>query len=120
MSRFCATTSRKSFEELDLFVFELIEEEEWTITEKRWEKVRDQLVANMTNFGFPPASRRWRLQRQSRALSKAPLRRHRAEMRYGRKALEHVYTLWAGLHLETVIDEEPTVLHYNGDEHGED
>ena len=40
-------------EELDLFVFELVEEEEWTITEKRWEKVRDQLVSNMTNFGFP-------------------------------------------------------------------
>lgn len=40
-------------EELDLFVFELVDEEEWTITEKRWERVRDQLVANMTNFGFP-------------------------------------------------------------------
>ena len=40
-------------EELDLFVFELVEEEEWTVTEKRWERVRDQLVSNMTNFGFP-------------------------------------------------------------------
>src|SRR5947209_6164913 len=40
-------------EELDLFVFELVDEEEWTVTEKRWQRVRDQLVANMTNFGFP-------------------------------------------------------------------
>src|SRR5918911_3831579 len=40
-------------EELDLFVYELVDEEEWTVTEKRWERVRDQLVANMTNFGFP-------------------------------------------------------------------
>jgi stage V sporulation protein R len=40
-------------EELDLFVYELVDEEEWTVTEKRWEKVRNQLVANMTNFGFP-------------------------------------------------------------------
>src|SRR5205823_8635825 len=40
-------------EELDLFVYELVEEEEWTVTEKRWARVRDQLVANMTNFGFP-------------------------------------------------------------------
>src|SRR5262249_29373423 len=40
-------------EELDLFVYELIDEEEWTVTEKRWERVRDQLVANMTNFGYP-------------------------------------------------------------------
>src|SRR2546430_3127999 len=29
-------------EELDLFVYELIEDEEWTITEKRWKRVRDQ------------------------------------------------------------------------------
>jgi stage V sporulation protein R len=28
-------------EELDLFVYELVEEEEWTVTEKRWERVRD-------------------------------------------------------------------------------
>src|SRR5438045_9044284 len=40
-------------EELDLFVYELVDEEEWTVTEKRWERVRDQLVSNMTNFGFP-------------------------------------------------------------------
>src|SRR5438045_8146830 len=40
-------------EDLDLFVYELVDEEEWTVTEKRWERVRDQLVAGMTNFGFP-------------------------------------------------------------------
>ena len=40
-------------EELDLFVYELVDEEEWTVTEKRWERVRDRLVSNMTNFGFP-------------------------------------------------------------------
>src|SRR5262249_1397144 len=45
--------SEELCEELDLFVFELVEEEEWTITEKRWERVRDQLVSNMTNFGSP-------------------------------------------------------------------
>jgi len=40
-------------EELDLFVYQLVDEEDWTVTEKKWERVRDQLVANMTNFGFP-------------------------------------------------------------------
>lgn len=35
-------------EELDLFVYQLVDEEEWTVTEKRWERVRDQLVANST------------------------------------------------------------------------
>src|SRR4026208_2172131 len=109
-------------EELDLFVFELIEEEEWTITEKRWEKVRDQLVSNMTNFGFPYLQIEDGDYNGNREL----YMKHRYEgteldLRYGRKALEHVYTLWGRpVHLETVIDEESTVLHYNGDEHGED
>ncbi len=109
-------------EELDLFVFELIEEEEWTITEKRWEKVRDQLVANMTNFGFPYLQVEDGDYNDNREL----YLKHRyegteLEMRYARKALEHVHTLWGRpVHLETVIDEESTVLHYNGDEHVED
>ena len=109
-------------EELDLFVFELIEEEEWTITEKRWEKVRDQLVANMTNFGFPYLQVEDGDYNGNREL----YLKHRYEgteldMRYARKALEHVHALWGRpVHLETVIDEESSVLHYNGNEHAED
>ena len=109
-------------EELDLFVFELIEEEEWTITEKRWEKVRDQLVANMTNFGFPYLEVEDGDYNGNREL----YLKHRFEgteldLRYGRKALEHVHTLWGRpVHLETIVDEESTVLHFNGDEHNED
>ena len=109
-------------EELDLFVFELIEEEEWTITEKRWEKVRDQLVANMTNFGFPYLQVEDGDYNGNREL----YLKHRYEgteldMRYARKALEHVHALWGRpVHLETVIDDEASVLHYNGNEHAED
>jgi stage V sporulation protein R len=109
-------------EELDLFVFELVEEEEWTITEKRWEKVRDQLVSNMTNFGFPYLQVEDGDYNGNREL----YLKHRyegteLELRYGRKALEHVHTLWGRpVHLETVIDDETTVLHYNGEQHQED
>jgi len=109
-------------EELDLFVYELIEEEEWTITEKRWERVRDQLVSNMTNFGFPYLEVEDGDYNGNREL----YLKHRYEgteldMRYARKALEHVHTLWGRpVHLETIIDEESTVLHFNGDQHAED
>jgi len=109
-------------EELDLFVYELVEEEAWTITEKRWEKVRDQLVSNMTNFGFPYLEVADGDYNGNREL----YLKHRFEgteldMRYARKALEHVHTLWGRpVHLETIIDEESTILHYNGDEHAED
>ncbi len=109
-------------EELDLFVYELVEEEEWTITEKRWERVRDQLVSNMTNFGFPyieVADGDYNNNRElylRHAFEGAEL-----DGRYARKALEHVYTLWGRpVHLETIVDDEPVRLHYDGQEHDED
>ena len=109
-------------EELDLFVYELVEEEEWTITEKRWQRVRDQLVANMTNFGFPyieVADGDYNGNRElylRHAYEGAEL-----DNRYARKALEHVYTLWGRpVHLETMVDDERVVMHYDGQEHDED
>jgi stage V sporulation protein R len=109
-------------EELDLFVYELVEEEEWTITEKRWKSVRDQLVANMTNFGFPyieVADGDYNNNRElylRHAFEGAEL-----DGRYARKALEHVYTLWGRpVHLETIVDDERVRLHYDGQEHEED
>jgi stage V sporulation protein R len=109
-------------EELDLFVYELIEEEEWTITEKSWKCVRDQLVANMTNFGFPYIEVVDGDYNHNREL----YLRHvyeSAELdgRYARKTLEHVYALWGRpVHLETMIDDERVVMHYDGEEHDED
>ena len=80
-------------EELDLFVYELVEEEEWTVTEKRWERVRDQLVSNMTNFGFPyivvadgdyNGNRELYLKHQYEGAE--------LDAAYARKVLEYVYT----------------------------
>jgi stage V sporulation protein R len=109
-------------EELDLFVYELVDEEEWTVTEKRWERVRDQLVANMTNFGFPyivaadgdyNGNRELYLRHQYEGAE--------LDMSYARKVLEHVHVLWGRpVHLETTSDGEPVRLHYNGEEHDED
>ena len=109
-------------EELDLYVFELVDEEEWTVTEKRWEKVRDQLVANMTNFGFPyivvadgdyNGNRELYLKHQYDGTE--------LDSNYARKVLEHVHTLWGRpVHLETTVDDERVRLHYDGEEHDED
>jgi stage V sporulation protein R len=109
-------------EELDLFVYELVDEEEWTITEKKWEKVRDQLVANMTNFGFPyivvadgdyNGNRELYLRHQFEGAE--------LDGRYAQKTLEHVYQLWGRpVHLETIVDEEKTVLHFDGETYGQD
>jgi stage V sporulation protein R len=109
-------------EELDLFVYELVEDEEWTVTEKRWERVRDQLVSNMTNFGFPyvvvadgdyNGNRELYLKHQYEGAE--------LDAAYARKVLEHVHTLWGRpVHLETVADGDQVVMHYDGEGHEED
>ncbi|HWW75832.1 MAG TPA: SpoVR family protein [Pyrinomonadaceae bacterium] len=109
-------------EELDLFVYELVEEEEWTVTEKRWQRVRDQLVANMTNFGFPYIVVADGDYNNNRELYlKHQYEGAELDTAYARRVLEHVHTLWGRpVHLETVVDDEPARLHYNGEEHDED
>jgi stage V sporulation protein R len=109
-------------EELDLFVYELVDDEEWTVSEKRWEKVRDQLVANMTNFGFPYIDVLDGDYDRNHEL----YLRHRFEgveldMKYAHKTLEYIFRLWGrDVHLETVVDDEPLVMHYDGEQHTED
>jgi len=109
-------------EELDLFVYELVDEEEWTVTEKRWERVRDQLVANMTNFGFPYIVAADGDYNGNREL----YLRHQYENAeldgaYARKVLEHVHMLWGRpVHLETIVDDERVVMKYDGEDHNED
>jgi stage V sporulation protein R len=108
-------------EELDLFVYELVDEEEWTVTEKRWERVRDQLVGNMTNFGYPYIE----VVDSDYNRNLELYLRHRYEtaeldMKYARKVLEYVHKLWGRpVHLETVVEDETTTLHYDGEEHSE-
>lgn len=108
-------------EELDLFVYELVDEEDWTITEKRWERVRDQLVSNMTNFSYPYIEVADGDYNGNREL----YLRHRHEgadldMKYARKVLEYVYKLWGRpVHLETKVEEDSLVMHFSGDEHSE-
>jgi stage V sporulation protein R len=104
-------------EELDLFVYELVGDE-WRITEKNWERVRDQLVANMTNFGFPFIEVADGDYNGNREL----YLKHRFEgteldMKYARKTLQNVQALWGRqVHLETVVDGELYVMHADGKE----
>jgi stage V sporulation protein R len=104
-------------EELDLFVFELVDEEEWTVTEKRWERVRDQLVSNMTNFGFPYIVVADGDYNKNRELYLKHLYEgSELDTRYAQKTLEHVFTLWGRpVHLETIVDDEKTVIRYDGE-----
>ncbi|MDT7689265.1 MAG: stage sporulation protein [Acidobacteriota bacterium] len=109
-------------EELDLYVYELVDDEEWTVTEKRWQRVRDQLVSNMTNFGFPYIVVADGDYNNNRELYlKHQYEGAELDVTYARRVLEHVHALWGRpVHLETIVDDEPSRLHYNGEEHDED
>jgi stage V sporulation protein R len=104
-------------EELDLYVYEL-QDDEWVIVEKDWEKTRDMLVQSMTNMGYPVLHVEDGDYRGNREL----YLRHAFEGReldiaYAEKAMQHVYKLWGrAVHLETVVDNEPVLMTYDGHE----
>lgn len=107
--------TKELVEELDLYVFQR-QGNEWKVTDKNWENVRDQLVQSRVNGGYPVI-----LVQDGDYLQNGELYLvHRYEgieldVKYLEKTLPHVYALWGrSVHLETVIDQRPVVFCYNG------
>jgi stage V sporulation protein R len=102
-------------QELDLYIYEY-DDGEWKIVEKDWEKVRDQIVRGLTSYGIPYITVEDGDYKRSRDLY---LKHHfdgdELDMRYAEKTLRFVNRLWGRpVHLETVIDEKPVLLSYDG------
>ncbi len=105
-------------EQLDLYLYKK-EGDEWVIVEKNWEKVRDGLVASMTNFGYPYITI-WDADYNGN--TELLLRHHfegqELDIPYAEKTLEHTYQIWSRpVHLETMRDGKPLRLSYNGEQH---
>ena len=106
---------------LDMYTYKLDEvngEPMWVVQETDWRKVRDTLLDTMTNFGIPiiyvedaDHERRGEL-RLKHAYDGKPL-----DMDYTARTLKNIYFLWKRpVHLETVVEDEPTLLTHNGEE----
>lgn len=101
--------------QLDLYVFEK-KGTNWTITEKDWIRVRDELVNSRVNGGHPiiEVENGDFLQRGELYLV------HRFEqleldLKYLEKTLPHVYKIWGRpVHLETVVEKKKVLFSYNG------
>lgn len=102
--------------ELDLYLYKK-EGDEWVIVEKNWEKVRDGIVASMTNFGSPYLVVENGDYRGNRELYISHLfEGQELDMIYAEKTLQHVYTLWGRpVHLETVYEGKKILLSYDGE-----
>ncbi len=108
--------TKELVEELDLYIYRK-EGDEWVIVEKDWQKVRDSIVANMTNFGIPylmieDADYR----RNSELYIKHYFEGQELDLVYAEKTLQYVYQLWGRpVHLETNYDGRRVLLSYDGD-----
>jgi stage V sporulation protein R len=105
-------------EDLDLYLYHK-EGDEWVISEKNWEKVRDGVVASMTNFGQPYITV---YDADLNGNTELLLTHHHEgqdlDLVYTEKTLEYLYYIWSRpVHLDTVLEEQPVRFSYNGDKH---
>ena len=102
--------------DLDLYLYKK-EGDEWVISEKQWEKVRDGIVASMTNFGYPYLVVDNGDYRGNRELYiKHVFEGQELDVNYAEKTLQHVHMLWGRpVHLETVYEGKRILITYDGE-----
>ena len=108
--------TKELVDELDMYIYKL-EGEELKVVEKDWEKIRDMLVASMTNFGNPVILVEDADYHGNRELYlKHSYEGIELDIEYAEKTLMHVYRLWdRTVHVETVVDNNKVVLTYDGE-----
>jgi stage V sporulation protein R len=102
--------------ELDLYLYRK-EGDEWVIVEKDWEKVRDGIVASLTNFGSPYlVIDNGDYRGNSELYIKHLFEGQELDLVYAEKTLQHVYQLWGRpVHLETVYEDKRILISYDGE-----
>lgn len=102
--------------DLDLYIYK-VEGDELKIVETDWEKIRDSLVASMTNFGNPYIVVEDADYHRNRELYlKHMYEGIELDIDYAEKTLPYVYKLWGRtVHLETVVDNSTVVIVYDGE-----
>lgn len=107
--------TRELVEELDLYIFAQ-QGNEWTITDKNWEHVRDQLIVSRVNGGYPYlVVEDGDFNRNGELLIGHRYEGIELDVKYIEKTLPYVYTLWGkSTHLRTVIDGREVLFSYDG------
>ncbi|WP_138494072.1 SpoVR family protein [Paenibacillus pinistramenti] len=104
--------------DLDLYVFEK-QGPEWKITDKTWEKIRDQLVYSRINGGSPYiVVADGDFKRTGELLLEHRYEGIELDLKYLERTLPYVYKLWGHpVHLETVVEGQKAMFSYDGKKH---
>jgi stage V sporulation protein R len=102
--------------ELDLYLYRK-EGDEWVIVEKDWEKVRNGIVASLTNFGYPYlVIDNGDYRGNSELYIKHLFEGQELDLVYAERTLQYVHQLWGRpVHLETVYEDKRILLSYDGE-----
>jgi len=108
--------TKELVEELDLYLYKK-EKDEWKIVEKDWAKVRDEIVAGMTNCGYPYiVVEDGDFNKRGELYLRHCYEGINLDIYYLEKTLPCVYQLWGRtVHLETVLDERKILFTFNGE-----
>jgi stage V sporulation protein R len=107
--------TKELVEDLDLYLFQK-NGNDWVITDKTWENIRDQLVSMRVNGGFPHLV----VEDGNFLRNRELLLIHRFEgleldLKYVEKTLPYVYQLWGKpVHLESTVEERKVMFTYDG------
>jgi stage V sporulation protein R len=107
--------TKELVEQLDMYVFAK-QGNDWAITDKTWEIVRDQLVTSRVNGGFPYFTvENGDYLRNGELYLKHHFEGMELDLKYLEKTLPYVYTLWSkSIHLETSIEDRKILFTYDG------
>jgi stage V sporulation protein R len=110
--------TKELVQELDLYLYKKVGDE-WVIVDKDWEHVRDAMVANMTNFGYPYLTANDAdLNQNSELLLRHAFEGQEIDLPYAEKTLEYVHLIWGRpVHLDTQFEGRRVRLTYTGEKH---
>lgn len=102
-------------EDMDLYVFEK-KGLQWKVTDKAWERIRDELVTSRVNGGFPYLMvEDANYTNQGELLIKHYYEGAELDLNYLEKTLPFLYTLWGkSVHLLTQIEAKDALFTYDG------
>jgi stage V sporulation protein R len=112
--------TKELVDDLDLYIYKR-EGDQLVVVEKDWEKIRDMLVASLTNFGVPYiVVEDADFRRNGELYLKHMYEGQEIDIKYAERTLEAVCGLWGRpVHIETVLDDRKLLLSFDGEKNSQ-